>query len=1140
MTKLPSRDWVHAVILLPFLFTSVLAQGSDIGAMCPSTTPRFFPAHADSVQHAHRLARAEALVARVRHDISHPSRPEALQALDSLRAAIDAMFGEAPTPVGVRVRWASVILLPRDQPAEIITAERALLADLARLYPCDTRLGNEISADLTHNLVRAEEYAEARGLAARNLSRLHAAREIDSATLIIQERVLGLACQGMRVHDTALVHFRSAMASAEARNDSVAIMGILREMAPSSMALGQFDETEEILRRRLALSRAMYHPASEPVIAAMNGLVDFYHLTSQRGKAERLARETLVQLSASSRLVAGNAPRFRPAEVVTPATEHSLWINCAMILMENRRDEEAMQCIERSREAAARIPSELVRHLTIGLSDVTIGKWEQNLARYDRAMQHFQRAKRQIDSIPDPTYVRAYAAPIHALEATLLIDGFAEYAKADSLFASAVPVFEEFYGPDAMQLLMPLSTWARACAQIGDAARAGTLIARAEEIARTLLPETHFLCGRVRAIAAECALAAGENSRAATLGREAVRILSPLYDQRHHVLLDALHIQAQCLDAQADSRETAAAMRLLMDATVARVRDAFAFEGEEQQVRVHHLLGMRHLSTIARWARRGDSGPEAPEILMNAMLALKGAVLSENIRLGQLLRLRGSEQQLLDTLQDLRAQSAALATRDLNAESMDVTAQRRERLRAAIDSLDGRLRRLHGGYHDRRETEDADWRGLQRTLESDEAVVDYLAFDDATGAGRQRDPSPTRRVLAVVLRASGSPVVVDLCAESAIELAAGAGRMARSVSLRPHADGMRALHRLVVAPLVPTLEGVHKVTIIPDGILHRVPFASLIATNTDEEIQYYDDQMILRQQVSGRDVLSSRRRFLAPTSRGEEQVVLIGNPSFAPASSGAASYELRGWKDLPGTARELDALAAVCAEAGISTLRIDRAAANEQAIKALSGNAPRVLHLATHGYFYPVHASRLPQSTARPESSAPAVQDGGTGTEQSPGTVVQRGDRGRESIAASGHPLLRSGLILAGANAVWKGRPIDDSADDGVLTAMEVGQLDLSGTELVVLSACETALGDISTGEGVFGLQRAFLSAGVSTLLMSLWKVDDAATAEFMVEFYRSWLRGASKHDALRAARQRIRARYPDPEIWAAFVLVGE
>jgi len=105
---------------------------------------------------------------------------------------------------------------------------------------------------------------------------------------------------------------------------------------------------------------------------------------------------------------------------------------------------------------------------------------------------------------------------------------------------------------------------------------------------------------------------------------------------------------------------------------------------------------------------------------------------------------------------------------------------------------------------------------------------------------------------------------------------------------------------------------------------------------------------------------------------------------------------------------------------------------------------------------------------------------------------------------------------------------------------MEVSQLNLEGTELVALSACETALGDIRTGEGVFGLQRAFLSAGVSSIIMSLWKVPDEPTAEFMEHFYRGWLSGMKKGDALRSARRHMRERYSNPRIWAAFILIGE
>lgn len=136
--------------------------------------------------------------------------------------------------------------------------------------------------------------------------------------------------------------------------------------------------------------------------------------------------------------------------------------------------------------------------------------------------------------------------------------------------------------------------------------------------------------------------------------------------------------------------------------------------------------------------------------------------------------------------------------------------------------------------------------------------------------------------------------------------------------------------------------------------------------------------------------------------------------------------------------------------------------------------------------------------------------------------------------------MIRSGLLLAGANYAWKnGRPISPGADDGILTAYEIAQLDLSQTELVVLSACETGLGDIRGDEGVYGLQRAFKLAGVKYVLMSLWQVPDFQTQELMAAFYYHFLE--EKMDipaALRAAQAELRSRYPDPFTWAGFVLL--
>lgn len=137
--------------------------------------------------------------------------------------------------------------------------------------------------------------------------------------------------------------------------------------------------------------------------------------------------------------------------------------------------------------------------------------------------------------------------------------------------------------------------------------------------------------------------------------------------------------------------------------------------------------------------------------------------------------------------------------------------------------------------------------------------------------------------------------------------------------------------------------------------------------------------------------------------------------------------------------------------------------------------------------------------------------------------------------------MMRSGLILAGANYAWlNGHPIREGEEDGILTAYEISQMDLAQTGLVVLSACETGLGDIKGNEGVYGLQRAFKIAGVDYLIMTLWKVDDKATALFMIEFYKHYLQdGMSIPDAFRLTQQEFIANpLSSPYLWAGFVLL--
>ena len=131
-----------------------------------------------------------------------------------------------------------------------------------------------------------------------------------------------------------------------------------------------------------------------------------------------------------------------------------------------------------------------------------------------------------------------------------------------------------------------------------------------------------------------------------------------------------------------------------------------------------------------------------------------------------------------------------------------------------------------------------------------------------------------------------------------------------------------------------------------------------------------------------------------------------------------------------------------------------------------------------------------------------------------------------------------SGLLFAGGNRAWTGVDVIDGIEDGILTANEISNMNLSNTNIAVLSACETGLGSDMSSEGVFGLQRAFKLAGIQTLIMSLWKVPDEATSKLMQVFYDNWLSGMDKHQAFSQAQRLIKEIYHEPYYWAGFVML--
>jgi len=390
---------------------------------------------------------------------------------------------------------------------------------------------------------------------------------------------------------------------------------------------------------------------------------------------------------------------------------------------------------------------------------------------------------------------------------------------------------------------------------------------------------------------------------------------------------------------------------------------------------------------------------------------------------------------------------------------------------------------------------------LQAMVPESAALIEFARYRPVVGGRAGGEP----RYVAYVMFHDGPPAWVDLGGAARIDRLVGAWRAALRDPARTDVRRLaRRVDALVMQPVRSRLGEARQLLVSPDGQLHLVPFAALV----DEHGRDLLDRYAISYLTSGRDLL--RLRVVRASRSGPVVVAdpVFGEPALLDARTpdgGGARIDERQmfFGPLPGVAGEVRALRSLLPRATFFT----RDAATKSALLDVKG--PEMLHIATHGIF-------LADPEAPPEAAVPG------GLER----------LARAAGARAANPLLRSGLALAGANR----------SADGVMTALEAASLDLWGTRLVVLSACDTGVGDIRNGEGVFGLKRALVLAGSESQMISLWPVSDAGTRDLIVGYYTALSRGHGRAEALRAVQLKMRrtAAHAHPYYWAAFVLSGQ
>jgi CHAT domain-containing protein/Tfp pilus assembly protein PilF len=733
----------------------------------------------------------------------------------------------------------------------------------------------------------------------------------------------------------------------------------------------------------------------------------------------------------------------------------------------------------------------------------------QEKGDYLRAAALFQRAMEINEKLPNPDQM---------LIATLLnnlayvYEAQKEHTKAEPLYLRAIAITEKTK-PDSVDLATFLNNLGVMYTGT-DYKKARPVLERALALREKLLGPNHADVGNTINNLAMLSWREGDLQKTEQSLLRALAIAERSHGPTHPQVGDVLNNVAFLYQAKGDIAQAVSFLT--------RTNDVFEHnlaliltKGTEEQKRLYMATLTNETSaTISLHVNYAPGSVAAVRLALTTILQRKGRILDESSdQLASLRRHLGPpDQLLLDQLSSSRARLATLVLKGPDSDDLAHYAAAIKELESETQALEKKVAARAGEF--RLQTEPITIELIQASIPRDFTLVEIARYRPViVKIGQDAAWNPDRYV-AYVLQRSGEPSWVDL--GDAAQIDRDAARL-RAALRNPRRADVRELARVVdetvMQPVRKLLGGSRQILISPDSALNLVPLAALV----DEQQHYLVGNYTFTYLTSGRDLL--RLQNPQPSKQGP---VVIADPQFddldkssaaitpLPQGSGTRSRDFQErFLPLEATAEEARAVSSLL---GGATLLLGRQA-TETALKQVSG--PSILHVATHGFFLP--APQADKTAARGQNTLSGLSG--------------------SSPTLSENPLLRSGLALAGANQRQGG-----NGEDGILTALEAAGLDLWGTKLVVLSACETGIGDVQNGEGVYGLRRALVLAGAESELMSLWKVDDEATRDLMNGFYKNLESGMGRTEALRQIQLSLLKSedHNHPFFWAAFILSGD
>lgn len=699
----------------------------------------------------------------------------------------------------------------------------------------------------------------------------------------------------------------------------------------------------------------------------------------------------------------------------------------------------------------------------------------------------------------------------------------------------ALALREESFGSEHPNVATSLYNLAELYRAKGDYTKAEPLHQRSLAIREKALGREHLNVATALNNLAVLYEAKGDYARAEPLYQRSLAIKEKALGTEHPDVATLLNNLATLYLAKEDYPRAIEFLMRGQEIREGNINAILATGSEKQKQLYLDTLSGETTASVSLHPHSAPANAQAARLALTTILRRKGRALDAMTDQIAGLRRRASPDDI-KLLDALAAAQSQLANLQLSSHARLLPAERRARvaqLEAEIEKLQNDISRRNAEFRARTQPVTLD--AVRAAIPQDAALIEIFAYKqfNAKAKATEANFGKARYVAYVFKPTDDVPQFVDLGETAPIDADL---KLWREALLDPDREDVRSLGRRVdervMRPIRKLLGTTKRLFISPDGALNLIPFAALV----DENNKYLLETYSLNYLISGRDLLR-----LQVQSESKPGAVIFANPTYnltgqsiaacgrpkrkrgitldtatAADASDTEATATRGvayrgidftqvcYPPLKGTAQEATLINAALANATVLTDK----QATEAALKAL--NAPPILHIATHGFFLPDQPQVL-------------NKEGATGA----------------NTASSDNPLLRSGLIMEGANQKASG-----TNEDGVLTAAEAAGLNLWGTKLVVLSACETGLGDVVNGAGVYGLRRALVLAGSETQVMSLWQVDDAATRDLMSDYYTRLQRNEERTEAMRQAQlTKLRARTQanvHPFYWAAFISSGD